>query len=101
MFYKLGGPNNQIPIACGPFESGSLIGDESRIVKRTRYEDAQLSTVFLGVDHDYTGEGPPILFESLWIYSSGSVAICGRYSTWELAEAGHHNLEKEHARINR
>lgn len=35
-----------------------------RIVKRERIEDCDVSTVFLGLDHQY-GDGPPILWETM------------------------------------
>lgn len=46
-----------------------------------------VSTVFLGLDHNWGG-GPPLLFETM-IFTDGEGGYCRRYSAWEEAEAGH------------
>lgn len=48
----------------------------------------QISTVFLGLDHNFSNEGPPILFETM-IFGGNSDGFQNRYSTWEEAEEGH------------
>jgi hypothetical protein len=45
-----------------------------------------VSTVFLGIDHQF-GNGPPLLFETMLFNPDGDELV--RYSTWEQAEAGH------------
>ena len=50
--------------------------------------DSKVSTVFLGVDHRFFGEGPPLLFESM-IFGGLFDQDQRRYSTWEEAVAGH------------
>lgn len=47
-----------------------------------------VSTVFLGLDHNYYGGGKPILFETM-IFGGEHEHFMNRYSTWEEAEAGH------------
>lgn len=49
------------------------------------------STVFLCLDHNYTGEGPPLLFESM-LFQDGEEIFCFRYSTWDEAEEGHNTI---------
>lgn len=50
----------------------------------------QISTVFLGIDHRYHGEGPPILFETMVFgLSMEDCDFMMRYSTWDDAETGH------------
>lgn len=66
---------------------------EHRRVGFTRVGRARISTVFLSIDHNFTGDGPPILFETMIF--SGPGAEDGeepmwRWSTWEEAAAGHH-----------
>ena len=57
-----------------------------------------LSTVFLGIDHNYGRNGAPILFESM-IFGGGSLnETQKRYCTWDEAEAGHSLL---HAKIRK
>lgn len=51
-----------------------------------------VSTVFLGVDHDMTGHGPPLVFESMAFEGEEVTAdevFMERYVTWEEAEEGH------------
>lgn len=46
-----------------------------------------VSTVFLGLDHQF-GDGPPLLFETM-IFDGIEDRYQGRCSTWEEAEAQH------------
>jgi hypothetical protein len=56
-----------------------------------------VSTVFLGIDHNFFGDGPPILFESMVFANKAPGAtfpeelegMMDRYCTWDEAEAGH------------
>ena len=59
-----------------------------RQVARTEVGDVTISTVFLGLDHDFTGFGPPILFETM-IFGGEHDQYQDRYSSWSEAEAGH------------
>lgn len=64
-------------------ESGNRhVGDD------TLTTGERVSTVFLGVDHQF-GDGPPLLFESMVFNSDRFDGDMIRYSTWEEAEAGH------------
>ena len=47
-----------------------------------------VSTVFLAIDHNHFGVGPPILFETM-VFRDGEGCEQERYSTWDEAEAGH------------
>lgn len=47
----------------------------------------RVSTVFLGLDHNW-GEGPPLIFETM-IFGGWHDDYQERYSTYEEAEAGH------------
>lgn len=50
-----------------------------------------VSTVFLGLDHRWFGEGPPIVFESL-VFGGPLDGDGGRYASWDDAETGHKML---------
>lgn len=50
-----------------------------------------VSTVFLGLDHNWEGEGRPILFETM-VFRNKSGEEADRYCTWEEAEAGHERM---------
>jgi hypothetical protein len=60
---------------------------EKRRVARDQIGDVWISTVFLGLDHQY-GEGPPLIFETL-ISGGAYDQDMWRYSTWDEAVAGH------------
>lgn len=61
-----------------------------RIVGKTHVTpDIEVSTVFLGRDHQY-GDGPPLVFESMVFGGSDDIdQECWRYSTWTEADQGH------------
>jgi hypothetical protein len=53
-----------------------------------RYRDARLSTVFIGLDHRFVGEGPPIVFETM-VFGGKYDQYQDRCATWDEAEAMH------------
>lgn len=57
-------------------------------VALTTIGPATISTVFLGLDHNYSGVGPPILFETM-VFGGPLNHEMERYATWEEAEVGH------------
>jgi hypothetical protein len=58
-----------------------------RIVCQTEIPGGIVSTVFLGLDHQF-GSGPPLLFETL-VLMDAEEHDCWRTSTWLEAEAQH------------
>lgn len=70
--------------------------DEERIVARTKLglrKTILVSTVFLGMDHNFWGEGPPILFETM-VFRDGHGDEQRRYATWQEAYDGHYEMVK-------
>jgi len=59
-----------------------------RVARTDVREGVWVSTVFLGIDHNYSGTGPPILFETM-VNRRGEWDEQARYATWDEAEAGH------------
>lgn len=59
-----------------------------RIVAKTLVGGTEISTIFMGLDHQY-GDGPPLLFETMTFGLDGLDGVEQRYSTWAEAEAGH------------
>ena len=55
---------------------------------RFRVEKIMVSTVFLGLDHGYNENGPPILFETL-VFNGPLRDEMDRCATWDEAEAMH------------
>jgi hypothetical protein len=90
--YKLDAARSVV-LAASVLEWGeALEHGEGRPVAVTRLPMAEVSTVFLGVNHRRFGEGPPLVFETA-IFPRGAlgsgVNIFGRWATWAEAEAGH------------
>lgn len=54
----------------------------------------RVSTVFLGLDHNFSRKGPPIVFESMAFDDYGENA-CDRYATWDEAVRGHERMVAE------
>lgn len=82
------GPNHEA-IPCISLEAW---GDSFKERARWRVGSTQLgpfwvSTMFLGLDHQY-GSGPPLLFETMVFHGSHGDEQW-RYSTWDEALAGH------------
>lgn len=63
---------------------------EQRKIKRTEVGDSVISTIFLGLDHNY-GDGAPLLFETM-IFGGPHDGEMDRYSTYEEAIIGHNNM---------
>jgi hypothetical protein len=65
------------------FETG-----ENRHVAKDNVGEVLVSTVFLGIDHGFGSDGPPILFETI-VFGGPLDQEQERYATWTQAEAGH------------
>lgn len=66
--------------------------DKRRVARTEIAAGIYVSTVFLGLDHSFSEEGPPILFETMVFNDYGDVDgpyMFGRYATWDEAEKGH------------
>jgi hypothetical protein len=88
--YVLDDENRPVP-ATSIEEWGAFFENTNR--RRVGYDRVggfEVSTVFIGIDHRFFGEGPPILFETMVfpIDKSGEVE-CHRYSSWDDALTGH------------
>ncbi len=62
---------------------------EKIIKQETLPNGLRVSTVFIGIDHNW-GDGEPLLFESMVFGLDDEVQE--RYSTYEQAEEGHRKL---------
>lgn len=58
-----------------------------RIVAQEMIGNVKVSTVFLGLDHQF-GDGPPLLFETM-IFGGKHDEFCDRCATWEEVEIMH------------
>lgn len=97
--YTLG--DDHVPIPCpDTLKWGKWYETAERHVAQTTVGNLWVSTVFLGMDHQY-GDGPPLLYETMVFgfdekgerdYADRE---CYRYSTWDDAEAGHAAVVKQ------
>ena len=96
--YKLLEDKTYIP--CSIEEWGKQTQDmrlnNSKHVKQEDYMGYWISTVWLGLDHDFNDGKEPLLFETM-IFPQGDIGseeYCDRYSTWEEAEKGHEKAKQ-------
>lgn len=85
------------PVSCEDwakwFELATI--DRSRVVRQEHIGPFYVSTVFLGIDHRFMGEGPPIVFETMVFDMRvpggrmGDEVAQWRYCTYDEAERGH------------
>lgn len=74
----------------------SIRNGPTRVARTDITDKIIVSTVFLGLNHRYLSEGPPILFETMTFGGSRNETMY-RYSSWDDAEAGH-NAEVKRVR---
>lgn len=74
------------------FDWAVFMGHADRSVAQTIVQGFIVSTVFLGLDHRFSGEGPPILWETMVFDQDGPARdfMSDRCAgSWEQAEAMH------------
>jgi len=69
-------------------EWGRWFQKHDRKVKVDEVGDVKISTVFLGLDHQFNPGGLPLLFETM-VFGGEHDQFQNRYTTWEEAERGH------------
>lgn len=70
--------------------------DAQRIVRQEDLPGGRwLSTVFLGLDHSFSSDGPPELFETRLFGPDHTDLRCERWSTWDEALVGHERVKQE------
>ena len=68
-------------------EAERLLADpDYRVVGKTQVGDDEVSTVWLGCNHNWFGTGPPIIFETLVF---PDCELMERYTTEDDARTGH------------
>jgi hypothetical protein len=50
--------------------------------------DVKVSTVFLGLDHNFSSHGPPLLWETM-VFGGPHDGLTQRYASLATAQAGH------------
>jgi hypothetical protein len=92
--YILDDENNPVPATL--MEWAEFFENTPRRIVAQDYPRPKVlvSTVFLGLDHRFVGDGPPLLFETM-VFRDGDGDEQMRYATWAEAEAGHAAMLKE------
>jgi len=94
---------NYVLIGQTPVEESDILvwaewfGSADRIVRQTEILGASVSTVFLGLDHQW-GDGPPLLFETMVFWPGEGGYEQERCSTWLEAQRQHAAMCTEAAR---
>jgi len=81
------------PVVCHNLRKwGEWVEKNDRQTAETNTFGYRISTVFLGLDHNFTGEGLPVLWETMVFPDLPSGEIQKRYSSREDALAGHEKI---------
>ena len=81
---------NNKPVVCDDASEWArwFEGSEDRIVAQDSVGDVKISTVFLGLDHNFSGTGDPLLFETM-VFGGVHDEYTERYTTYDLAKQRH------------
>jgi len=83
--------NGKMPVSCDDLMTwAKWFETADRHVAKTNIGDVKISTVFLGLNHNW-GSGPPLLFETM-VFGGELDGEQERYSTWDEAEKGHKRM---------
>ena len=95
LFYTLDKDHHIIPCETA-LQAETMLSDVSlRRVGENIYGDTRVSTVFLCIDHNHTGIGPPLLFETMIFSDDKDLdGYCVRVSTWDEAVKSHADAVK-------
>ena len=85
--------DGHIPVECDDsvIWADFIENIEGRRVAYDIIDGVIISTIFLGLDHSFDEEAPPLLFETL-IFGGEHDDDMQRYTTWERAEQGHKEM---------
>jgi len=84
---------DKTPRKVSLMQGAAALENKDRIVANIVIGKARISTIFLGLDHNYWGKGPPVLFETM-IFGGPEDQYQERYSTWDEAKEGHRKAVK-------
>lgn len=88
-FYRLAG-REAVPIDGEDMMEFAAVMTSGRTVGKTELPgNTTVSTVFLGLDHQFAPDGPPLLFETMVFSDDDTYERQIRYTTYDEAEVGH------------
>lgn len=85
-FYACDEDGNIHPLLWEEFAEAFKI--ENRRVAETQIGDVRVLTVFLCIDHNHSGKGPPVLWETM-VFGGDCGGAYDRYTSLRDAKAGH------------
>ena len=91
--YRLDGHK---PVKCTVLEWAEMFETQDKRVADDMVGKVRISTIFLGINHNFGISGKPILFETMGFDESGDTLFCDRYTDWDSAVLGHQNKIKEY-----
>lgn len=80
--------DGKTPVKADLMTWARWLQNAERSVAKNKEGDVLVSTVFLGLDHSFGPNEPPLLFETM-IFGGEHDQYQERCSTWEQAEAMH------------
>lgn len=93
--YKLDDDKTPIRITFEEFLEADAVQQENNVAETFLLDGRRVSTVFLGINLNIRGNGPPILFETMVFSPDGKSLDYQRCSTWAQAEAQHARMVAE------
>ena len=92
-YYKLDENKNAIPCSIDEWAKcrEKMFKSNVKRVSESMINGKWISTVWIGIDHQYHDKGQPQIFETMIFEDDGRghEIYCDRYSTWKEAEEGH------------
>lgn len=92
LFYTLDENGYPIPSDLKKYSEWMAANREFPVVGKDQFMGIQISTVFLGINHNF-GFGPPVLWETM-VFGGWHDQYQRRYSTLESAKKGHKKAVK-------
>lgn len=87
-FYILNDDHNLVPSDYQAWIKWFSTSDDRHVEQSDISPGVWVSTVFLGIDHQYSPEGPPLVFETM-IFGGEFDQCQVRSSSWEEARSEH------------
>jgi hypothetical protein len=69
-------------------EEWARLFEDERHIAEDEIDDVRVSTVWIGLDHRFLDDGPPLIFETM-IFGGSLDEYCWRYATEREAREGH------------
>ena len=97
MWYALDANNNPYPVDIKDLASNEFLNNKNSVLKEEHVQvgdiNYRVSTVFLALDHNWSSDGPPELWETMIFTQDPELDnYLERYSTYEQALAGYNKI---------